>query len=176
MLFYLEGKSGAEAAAALGISEAALRVRLHRARAALRERLEETRRLAAETPPGQIARAGRHGGGAGFLFGESRDRRRNAGGGCRRKSARPAREDIHFFLAWPVVFRLIGALPGVAFAWWVGGVERRNYREPDGFRARMHRDFFRSSLWGYLLLIGSVYGIRWLCRPQPGGLKACTFF
>jgi RNA polymerase sigma-70 factor (ECF subfamily) len=40
-LFYLEGKSGAEAAAALGISEPALRVRLHRARAALRSRLEE---------------------------------------------------------------------------------------------------------------------------------------
>src|SRR5580692_7740467 len=41
VLFYIEGKSGAEAAAALGISEAALRVRLHRARAAMRERLEE---------------------------------------------------------------------------------------------------------------------------------------
>ena len=41
MLFYLEGKSGAEAAVTLGISETALRVRLHRARAALRERLEE---------------------------------------------------------------------------------------------------------------------------------------
>jgi RNA polymerase sigma-70 factor, ECF subfamily len=41
VLFYLEGKSGAEAAAALGISESALRVRLHRARAAMRERLEE---------------------------------------------------------------------------------------------------------------------------------------
>jgi RNA polymerase sigma-70 factor, ECF subfamily len=41
ILFYIEGKSGAEAAATLGISETALRVRLHRARAALRERLEE---------------------------------------------------------------------------------------------------------------------------------------
>jgi hypothetical protein len=41
VLFYLEGKSGAEAATALGISEAALRVRLHRARATMRERLEE---------------------------------------------------------------------------------------------------------------------------------------
>ena len=41
VLFYLEGKSGAEAAATLGISETALRVRLHRARAALREQLEE---------------------------------------------------------------------------------------------------------------------------------------
>ena len=41
VLFYLEGKSGVEAAAALGISEAAFRVRLHRARGALREQLEE---------------------------------------------------------------------------------------------------------------------------------------
>jgi RNA polymerase sigma factor (sigma-70 family) len=40
VLFYLEGKSGAEAAAALGITESALRVRLHRARAALRAQLE----------------------------------------------------------------------------------------------------------------------------------------
>jgi RNA polymerase sigma factor (sigma-70 family) len=41
VLFYLEGKSGAEAASALGISERALRVRLHRARAALREQLDQ---------------------------------------------------------------------------------------------------------------------------------------
>jgi RNA polymerase sigma-70 factor (ECF subfamily) len=41
VLFYLEGRSGVEAAATLGISEAALRVRLHRTRAALRERLEQ---------------------------------------------------------------------------------------------------------------------------------------
>ena len=41
VLFYLEGKSGTEAAAVLGISEAAFRVRLHRARGALRERLED---------------------------------------------------------------------------------------------------------------------------------------
>ena len=40
VLIYLEGKSGAETAAALGITEVALRVRLHRARAVLRERLE----------------------------------------------------------------------------------------------------------------------------------------
>jgi RNA polymerase sigma factor (sigma-70 family) len=40
VLYYFEGKHAAEAAAALGISEAALRMRLMRARAALRERLE----------------------------------------------------------------------------------------------------------------------------------------
>ncbi len=54
MLFYLEGTSGAEAATALGISEAALRVRLHRARAALRERLEERLRgFLGEVRPGE---------------------------------------------------------------------------------------------------------------------------
>jgi RNA polymerase sigma-70 factor (ECF subfamily) len=41
VLFYLEGKGGAEAAAALGLSESAFRVRLHRARHALRRQLEE---------------------------------------------------------------------------------------------------------------------------------------
>jgi RNA polymerase sigma-70 factor, ECF subfamily len=40
-LFYLEGKGVAEAAGALGLSETAFKTRLHRARAALRERLEE---------------------------------------------------------------------------------------------------------------------------------------
>lgn len=39
-LFHVEGKSAREAAAALGISEEALRGRLHRARIALREQLE----------------------------------------------------------------------------------------------------------------------------------------
>lgn len=40
VLFYLEGKSVLEAAAMLGLSEAALKTRLHRARQALRGRLE----------------------------------------------------------------------------------------------------------------------------------------
>lgn len=39
--FYIEGKSVAEAAAALGIAESALRTRLHRARTALRAQLEQ---------------------------------------------------------------------------------------------------------------------------------------
>lgn len=41
VLFYVEGKSGAETAASLGISETAFRMRLHRARKALREKLDE---------------------------------------------------------------------------------------------------------------------------------------
>jgi RNA polymerase sigma-70 factor (ECF subfamily) len=41
VVYYLEGKSGAEAAATLGFSEGAFRVRLHRARAALRSQIEK---------------------------------------------------------------------------------------------------------------------------------------
>lgn len=41
VLFYLEGKNIREAAAALGISEASMKTRLHRARQALRDLLEE---------------------------------------------------------------------------------------------------------------------------------------
>lgn len=40
-IFYIEGKSVAETAAVLGISETALKTRLHRARVALREQLEQ---------------------------------------------------------------------------------------------------------------------------------------
>jgi RNA polymerase sigma factor (sigma-70 family) len=41
VLFYLEGKSIAEAATALGITETAFKTRLHRARAVLRDRVQE---------------------------------------------------------------------------------------------------------------------------------------
>ena len=40
-VFYIEGKNVAEAAAALGVNENAMRTRLHRARAALRVQLEQ---------------------------------------------------------------------------------------------------------------------------------------
>jgi RNA polymerase sigma-70 factor (ECF subfamily) len=99
VLFYLEGKSGVEAAAALGISETALRVRLHRARAALREQLD----------------------------------------------------------SWFVpLLSLIGTLPSLAFVSIVGRMERKNFRDADGFRPELHRRFFRSFLWGFPLVLLAV--------------------
>jgi hypothetical protein len=47
-------------------------------------------------------------------------------------------------------------------------VERRNYREPDGFRARLHRDFFRSFAWGYVNRVKDLD--RWQFRPQRRGV------
>jgi hypothetical protein len=48
---------------------------------------------------------------------------------------------------------IIGAVPGLGLAWWLGNVDRQNYREADGFRARLHRGFFLSFLWGFPLLV-----------------------
>ena len=152
VLFYLEGKSGAEAAAALGISEAAFRVRLHRARGVLREQLEaklegslQKLRPSKTLVPAVMA----------AVLVSSSAKAATAGGTLAAGAGGKVLATLGktFIFSWLVpLFSLIGALPGVGFAWWLGGVERRNYREPDGFRARMHRDFFRSFVWGYVLL------------------------
>jgi hypothetical protein len=153
VLFYLEGKSGAEAAATLGISEAAFRVRLHRARGLLREQLEaklETSlrelRPAKSLVPAVMA----------AVLVSSSAKAATAGGTLAAGAGAKMLAALGktFIFSWlGSLLSLVGALPGVAFASWVGGVERRNYREPDGFRARMHRDFFRGFAWGYVVLV-----------------------
>ena len=153
VLFYLEGKSGAEAAAALGISEAAFRVRLHRARGLLREQLEaklETSlrelRPAKSIVPAVMA----------AVLVSTSAKAATAGGTLAAGAGAKVLAALGktFIFAWlGSLLSLVGALPGVAFASWAGGVERRNYREPNGFRARMHRDFYRGFVWGYVLLV-----------------------
>jgi RNA polymerase sigma-70 factor (ECF subfamily) len=153
VLFYLEGKSGAEAAAALGISEAAFRVRLHRARGLLREQLEaklETSlrelRPAKSLVPAVMA----------ALLVSTSAKAATVGGTLAAGAGAKVLAALGktFIFSWlGSLLSLVGALPGVAFAFWVGVLERHNYREPDGFRARMHRDFFRSFAWGYVLLV-----------------------
>ncbi len=153
VLFYLEGRSGTEAAAALGIAETAFRVRLHRARGALREQLEEklagsleklrpAKSLAPAVMAGLQVSSSAKAAAAGVA----------AGGGVGAKVLAVLGKT--FVFSWLVpFFSVIGALPGVGFAWWVGRLERRNYRETDGFRARLHRDFYRSFFWGFPLLV-----------------------
>jgi RNA polymerase sigma-70 factor, ECF subfamily len=153
VLFYLEGKSGAEAAAALGISEAAFRVRMHRARGLLREQLEvkleaslRGLRPAKSLVPAVMA----------AVLVSSSAKAATAGGtlaagvGAKVLSALGKT----FIFSWLVpLIPLAGALPGAAFTSWVGRVERRNYREPDGFRAQMHRAYFRGAIWGTAILM-----------------------
>lgn len=153
VLFYLEGKSGAEAATALGISEAALRVRLHRARAALRERLEEKLEssLANLRPAKSLVPAIMAG-----VLASSSAKAATAGGSIIVSIGSKTLGGIAKtgLFAWFFPFiSILGSLPGIAFGWWFSKLERRNFRDQAGFRVQLYRKFFRSFLWGFPLLV-----------------------
>lgn len=151
VLFYLEGKSGAEAAAALGISEAALRVRLHRARVVLRERLEDQladslRKLGPAKPivPAVMAAV---------LVSTSAQAATSGGAvGVGAKLLASASKIIPLSALFPLI-QVIGSLPGLFFALWISRLEQRNFRDASGFRARCHQKYYRSFLWGFPVLL-----------------------
>jgi RNA polymerase sigma factor (sigma-70 family) len=129
VLFYLEGKSVAESAAALSLSEGTFKTRLHRARAALRDRMEALLEEGLESlrPPAHLAHsimlALPATSGLGF-----------AGGSLGAVLAKllPA-GFLVFFIP------LIGAVSGVLTGWWIHRKERENFRDPDDFRVKSHR-------------------------------------
>jgi RNA polymerase sigma factor (sigma-70 family) len=152
VLFYLEGKSGAEAAAALGISEAALRVRLHRARAAMRERLEE--KLAGSLTKLRPAKTLVPAVMAGVLALSSA--KATAGGtiaaGVGAKIVSVLGQT--FLFAWLVpLLSVIVNLPSLIVVSFIVRKERQNFRDAGGFRPELHRRFFRSFIWGFPLLL-----------------------
>jgi len=156
--FYLEGRSGAEAAAALGISETALRARLHRARAAMRERLEEKLEgsLAQLRPAKTLVPSIM----AGVLASSSA--KATAGGvgatilGTLAK-VHTVQMALHIHstghysadhglpvLMWPA-------------AQWLVRDAQRNYRDPKGFRASLHHQFDQSYLVHFMFIIGMIF-------------------
>ena len=176
VLFYLEGKSGSEAAAALGISEAAFRVRLHRARGLLREQLEA--KLEASLRELRPARSLVPAVMAAVLISTSA-KAATAGGTLAAGAGAKVLATLGktFLFSWLApLFSLIGALPGVAIASWIGGMERGNYREPYGFRALLHRDFYRSFAWGYVLLVVVLLGVLVPCVGTAWGIKGLHLF
>ena len=168
VLFYLEGKSGAEAAAALGISAAALRVRLHRARAVLRDRLEEELEgsLAKLRPAKTLVPAVMAG-----VLASSSAKAATAGGtiaaGVGAKILSVVGKTFLFSWLAPLL-SLIGTLPSLAFVSIVARMERKNFREADGFRPELHQRFFRSFLWGFPLLLLAVVIISSLALTAWG--------
>ncbi len=152
VLFYIEGKSGAEAAAALGISEAALRVRLHRARAAMRERLEEN--LAGSLTKLRPANTLVPGVMTSVLA--SSTAKVTAGGsiaaGLTAKIA-TALGKTFLFVGLVPLFSLIVNLPSLIVLSFIMRKKRRNFRDSDGFRPEIHRRFFRSFMWGFPLML-----------------------
>ena len=155
VLFYLEGRSGAEAAAALDISEAALRVRLHRARAAMRERLEEklegslAQLRPAKTLVPSIMAA---------VLASSSAKVAAGGTGAAMLSALAKFSLFQWLL--PFFGIVIGILPGMALNERAAKAEQRNYLDPEGFRAQAHRAMYRRMRWLVpLMVIPLVIGI-----------------
>ena len=143
VLFYLEGKSGAEAAAALGISEAALRVRLHRARAALRERLatklEDS--LTRLRPSKTLVPA--------VMAGVLASQPAKAGLGAALMGAFAKIGLAKCLWALGSFFSFLFVLPMLLATWLLAQLELKNFRDQKGFRARL----FRRQIKDRLLLV-----------------------
>lgn len=167
VLFYLEGKSGAEAAAALGISETALRVRLHRARAALRARLEEKLEgsLAKLRPAKTLVPAVM----AGVLASSSA----KAAGG----TVAVALAKIGFskwLLPFTSFLSYLVLLPALWITWLFNRMELKNYREQKGSRAQLFRQASRWLLpWVALMMVGTCLLMQVL--SSPGNWRTVCF-
>lgn len=155
VLFYLEGKSGAEAAATLGISEATFRVRLHRAKAELREQLESKLEGSLEKlRPGKslvpIVMA--------VVLTSSSAKAATGGTIAMGVGAKIGSVfSKGFFFAWLLpLFSVIANVPSLIVLSIIARKERQNFRDADGFRPELHRRFFRSFMWGFPLLLLAV--------------------
>ena len=144
VLFYLEGKRGVEAAAALGISEAALRMRLLRARAALRERLEARlgESLAQLQPPRSLTP-----GVMGVVLSSSTAK---AGGGATAGTAllTALGKVLPFKIA--LAFVPLAAVWGVAGAWSARRYMQkfeRSFRDSEGMYAKMFHKLIQKVSW-----------------------------
>ena len=148
VLFYLQDKSGAEAAAMLGIAEPALRVRLMRARAALREKLEarlgqslEQLRPSSTLTPSVMAAI------------TSTASAKTIGGAGLGTTLMAALGKILPFKLMLLFIPVISMAPGMGMAWWVARADLRNFREVEGFRARRYRHLFGRRVWLILAAI-----------------------
>jgi len=152
VLFYLEGKSGAEAAAALGISETALRVRLHRARAALREQLEEKLEgsLAKLGPSKTLVPAVM----AGVLASSSAKAAAAGGMGAAVAGALAKLGLTKWLLPFAPLFSFLFLLPALFIGWLSHWKQLKNFRDQKGFRARLFRQESRGwFLWFALIMV-----------------------
>jgi len=153
VLFYLEGKRGAEAAAALGISEAALRMRLMRARAALRERLEARlgESLTRLQPSHSMVP-----GVMGIIASTSTTK---AGGAALGTTLLAGLGKVLPFGLSVLLVNLASAISASGLFWWIARLQRRNYREPEGFRAQIQRDISRHGMFWLWVQLGCLMSV-----------------
>lgn len=167
VLFYLENRSVTEAAGALGVSENAFKVRLHRARAALRQALESRLESGLDqlrAPPRlthaiMLALPAAPSGGLLAL------------GGIVSGLAKAI--PFSFFM---VAIQVVSTIPGLLLARWMGHKEIANFQDPTGFRGKLYRRFLR----GLLIAIGIFLAVAHIAGAGLGfrvyGLIFGTFF
>jgi len=153
VLFYLEGKRGTEAAAALGISESALRMRLMRARAALRERLETRlgESLTRLHPSQSLV--------PGVMGAVASTSTAKAGGAALGSTLLAGLGKVLPFGLAVMLANLAAAISASGVFWWIAKMERKNYREPEGFRAQIQRDLSRRGLFWFWVQLGCMISV-----------------
>ncbi|SRR6266571_6716773 len=169
VMFYLEGKSGAEAAMALGISESALRVRLHRARAATRERLEAKLEgsLAQLRPAQSLVPAV-----MAAVLASASAKAAAGGAGAAGASVLAKIGFTKWLLPFTSFFSLIIFLPVLALSWLLVRMELKNFRDQKGFRARLFRERSRWWIPRFALMIVGI----WILMPRLNLGNGKTFF
>jgi len=142
VLFYLENRSVTEAAARLGVSESAFKVRLHRARSVLREALEARLESGLDQlrAPSRITQA--------VMLALPASPSGLLGAG----SLLAGVAKLLPFSAILIFLQILGTIPGLLFAHWLGKRDLENFRDPKGFRSRLYRRFVR----GMLVFVGAT--------------------
>ena len=138
VLFYLEGKSIAQAAQATGISETAFKTRLFRARKVLRNCLETQlgESLSQLRPNHAIAPV---------IMGILATQKAQAA--CAVGSAAGAGVTKSFLKCLMVNPILTGLVSSVLYHFWRGRAELKNFRHQEGFRAQIYKQNFNESFF-----------------------------
>jgi RNA polymerase sigma factor (sigma-70 family) len=156
VLRYFENKRLAEVGAALGTSEDAARVRVNRALEKLRQIFASRGvMLGATLIAGAVSANSVQAAPLGLAVAISSTAAKvttsAVGLGLGTKLASALGKSVLFSWFVPLI-SVIGILPGLVFAGFMGRMERKNFRDPQGFRPRLHWLYYRSFLWGFPLV------------------------
>lgn len=156
VLRYFENKRLTEVGAALGTSEDAARVRVNRALEKLRQIFASRGvTLGATLIAGAVSANSVQAAPVGLAVAISSTAAKlttsAAGIGLGSKLASVLGKSILFSWFVPLI-SVIGILPGLVFAGFMGRLERKNFRDPQGFRPRLHWLYYKSFLWGFPLV------------------------
>jgi RNA polymerase sigma-70 factor (ECF subfamily) len=155
VMFYLEGKSIAEAAHALGLSETAFKTRLFRARGVLRKRLEarldvSLARLRPRHAIAPIIMA--------MLSTQKAQAACSIGSatGILTKATVSIAKLLPFKLLLIMMGPCLGIISGLLFGYHTGRLDLKNFRDPEGFRAQIYKRRLTKSLFGTPVLMAVI--------------------